>query len=86
MTVRVTDEYLLAVPTLDGKVTSQISVVSSTGFLWDFDLKNLSGASIQPRYPITLDIYDDVSGGVAYTGITIANSGYTLPTRYTKTV
>lgn len=86
MTVRVTDEYLLAVPTLDGKVTSQISVASSTGFLWDFDVKNLSGTSIEPRYPITLDIYDDVSGGVAYTGITIANSDYTLPTRYTKTV
>ena len=74
ITVRIADEYLLAVPTLDGRVTSQIPVTSSTGFSWEFDVKNLTGTSLAPRYPITLDIYDDVSGGTAYTGIVITQS------------
>lgn len=59
MSVQVSDEYLVAIPTVDGKVTSMIPVTSS-GMSFDFTVKNLSGDILEPIYPITLDIFDDV--------------------------
>lgn len=45
----------------------------------------MSGDTLTPLYPITLDIYDDVGATRIATGIVINANNYTLPSQYTKT-
>ena len=71
--IKINDEYLVVVSSVDDTVTSQISVASLTGMLLDMTVRNMSGTLLEPRYPITLDIYDDVSQTVTQTGIVIAS-------------
>ena len=84
-TVRVSDEYLVSTPSVAGKLTSMIAVNSASGMVFDFAVRNMSGDTLPPAYPITLDIYDDVGSTIVASGITIPAGDYTLPTRYTKT-
>ncbi len=84
-TIRVSDEYLVTTPSVDGKLTSMIPVTSGSGMLFEFAVRNMSGDILAPNYPISLDIYDDVSSTIVATGITIPTGSYTLPTEYTKT-
>ena len=74
-TIRVSDEYLVTTPSVDGK----------SGMLFDFAVRNMSDDILTPNYPISLDIYDDVSSTIVATDITIPTGSYTLPTEYTKT-
>jgi hypothetical protein len=85
LVVRVSDEYLVTTPSVAGKLTSMIAVTSLSGMLFDFGVRNMSGDTLAPAYPITLDIYDDVRGTRIATGITIPARNYALPTEYTKT-
>lgn len=78
------DEYLSVTPTYDQKVTSMMPVTSATGMVFGFVVKNTTGLLLAPKFPITLDIYDDVAGSRIATGITITTDNYTLPTTYTK--
>ncbi len=85
LVVRVSDEYLVTTPSVAGKLTSMIAVTSLSGMLFDFGVRNMSGDTLVPAYPITLDIYDDVGGTRMATGILITENQYTLPAIYTKT-
>lgn len=86
ITIDISDEYLVAVSSVDDVVTSQIPVISLTGMIWDMTVRNMSGELLEPRYPITLDIYDDISQSIVQTGITIDDTRYILPSQYTKTI
>lgn len=70
-TLDITDEYLVPLSKVEGVISSQIPVTASTGMVFDFDVRNLSGELLAPRYPIVYDIYDDVSNTIVATGITI---------------
>jgi hypothetical protein len=83
--VQVSDEYLVTTPSVAGKLTSMIAVTSLSGMLFDFGVRNMSGDTLAPVYPITLDIYDDVAMTRIATGILITADHYTLPSEYTRT-
>lgn len=70
-TINISDEYLVPLSKVDGIISSQIPVTASSGMVFDFDVRNLSGKLLTPKYPIVYDIYDDISNTVMATGITI---------------
>lgn len=85
-TLRVSDEYLVTTPSVAGKLTSMVAVNSASGMVFDFAVRNMSGDTLAPTYPIMLDIYDDVSATRIATGVLITEDHYILPREYTQTV
>jgi hypothetical protein len=84
--VRVSDEYLVTTPSVADKLTSMIGVNSASGMVFNFAVRNMSGDTLTPAYPLALDIYDDVGATRMATGIVITGDHYVLPREYTRNV
>ncbi len=84
--VLITDEFLSVIPKVWTYVTSMLPVTSLSGMTFDFAVKNTQWKISPPKYPITLDIYDDITGSSIATGITINTPSYALPDQYRRQV
>lgn len=79
------DEFLDVTPIINGAIASTLPVTSTASLMLGFSLKNTQGVVSTPEYPITLNIYDDISDIAIATGVVINADSYTLPSIYTKT-
>lgn len=83
LVIHISDEYIDVSPS-DGN--SQISVTSSSGVSFDFTTRNGSGNVLPTKFPLSLDIYDDVAGALVASGIVVSSSSFTLPDKFAKQI
>lgn len=86
LSIRVTDEFLDVAPSLDEQVVSIVESTAKSPVILNLVAKNGKKEDIAISYPISLDIYDDISGNQMATGVLISTSNYTIPADYTKKI
>lgn len=61
ISLEVTDQYLQVTPKIGDTPTAIIPVTTSTGVSFDFFVRDGSGNTLPVKYPVTLDLYDDIT-------------------------
>lgn len=86
ISLEVTDQYLQVTPKIGDTPTAIIPVTTSTGVSFDFFVRDGSGNTLPVKYPVTLDLYDDITWGMVQSGIILRDPTSTLPESLTKSV
>jgi hypothetical protein len=58
--LRISNEYINLVSSVDQKISSTIPVTNNSGMTLDFSMKSQSRNTSAIQYPLTLNIYDEV--------------------------